>query len=92
MNNQTQTTPKKVTFIKCPSIEKPLKKFLCKVLRAESELEYQDSQDGLWKPIHPENWEYWGILAETQEGAKKIAEYHFYLSNAKNIIISNYEN
>ena len=48
-------------------------------------MKYQDS-NGDWKPVQPERLENWTVMAETKEGAKKIAEYHFYQS--KNIKIS----
>lgn len=73
--------------IKCISIEKPDKQFLCDVLRPASELRYQDSTDGIWKPVQPERWEKWTVLAETKEGAKKIAQRNFHLTNDDNIII-----
>lgn len=63
--------------IKCNAIEKPERKFLCKVLRAAVfNVFYQ-----------PEKWEEWIVLAETKEGARKIAEYHFYRSDETKIFI-----
>jgi hypothetical protein len=73
--------------IQCPSIEKPIKQFLCDVLRTASNMHYQDTT-GEWKSLHPEQWEQWNVLAETKSGAKRIAEYHFYLSDSNNIKIS----
>jgi hypothetical protein len=72
--------------IQCPSISKPTKQFLCEVLRPASQMRYQDPQNGNWKPVQHERSENWKVLAETKEGAKKVAEYHFYAS--KNITIS----
>ena len=64
--------------IKCVSIEKPIKKFICRVLRA-----------AVFNVIfQPERWEEWDVLAETIEGAKEIAQYHFYLSSPENILIT----
>lgn len=73
--------------IQRPSIEKPINKFGCNVLRKASEMRYQDATDGKWKPISPERCESWVVLAQTKEGAQKIAEYHFYQSDKSNIII-----
>jgi len=42
---------------------------------------------GEWKPVQPERWEKWNVLAETKEGARKIAKYHFYQSKGDNIYI-----
>jgi hypothetical protein len=72
--------------IKCGSIEKPVNTFICNVLRGESSMRYQDT-DGKLKPVQPERWEQWNVLAETEAGAKKIAEYHFYQSDKNNIQI-----
>jgi hypothetical protein len=74
-------------IIKCPAIEKPMKQFFCEVLRTASSMHYQE-YTGEWKPVQPERWENWTVLAETKEGAKKIAEYHFYQSHSDNIKIS----
>lgn len=71
--------------IECASISKPVKKFSCEVLRPASNMRYQDATDGKWKKIQPERLENWIVLAETLEGAQKVAEYHFYSS--KNIIV-----
>jgi hypothetical protein len=76
--------------IKCPSIEKPLKQFACEVLRPASNMRYQDTT-GEWKPVQPERWEIWQVLAETIDGARKIAEYHFYQSKTEDIRISDIE-
>jgi hypothetical protein len=51
-------------------IEEPKAAFRIAVLRA---------------PCHnviyrPERWEIWRVLAETPEGAMKVARYHFYMS------------
>jgi len=72
--------------IQCPAIEKPMRKFLCDVLRPATSMHYQEIT-GEWKPIQPERFEQWNVLAETKEGARKIAEYHFYRSNSENIKI-----
>lgn len=74
--------------IQCNAIEKPMKQFFCDVLRTASSMRYQEASDGKWYPVQPERWEKWTVLAETKEGAKKIAEYHFYQSNSDNIKIS----
>jgi hypothetical protein len=29
----------------------------------------------------PERWESWSVMAETPEGAMKVAQYHFFLSH-----------
>lgn len=71
--------------IECRAIEKPVKQFSCEVLRSASNMRYQDASDGKWKPIQSERVENWMVLAETIEGAQKVAEYHFY--NSKNIIV-----
>lgn len=64
--------------IKCYAISAPTKTFKCKVLRAE-----------VFNVIKiPERWEEWNVLAENIEGARKVAEYHFYRSNPDNIIIN----
>lgn len=73
--------------IQCASIENPVNKFECNVLRQVSSMRYQDAVDGKWKPVHSERWESWTVLAQTKEGAKKVAEYHFYQSDKSNIII-----
>jgi len=73
--------------IKCPAIEKPVIPFSCDVLRSASKMHYQETS-GEWKPVQPERWENWTVLAETKDGARKIAEYHFYQSNSENIKIS----
>lgn len=73
-------------LIKCPAIEKPNRQFSCDVLRSTSNMHYQEIT-GEWKPIQPERWENWTVLAETKEGARKIAEYHFYQSKSENIKI-----
>lgn len=67
--------------IKSAHIEKPLRTFSCVVLRSESRMRYQDGADGKWKPVQPEHWERWKVLAETEQGAQKIAEYHFFMSS-----------
>lgn len=77
-------------IIQCPKIESPITKFSCDVLRSASNMRYQDAADGKWKPVQPEKWEEWTVLAETKEGAKKIAEYHFYNSDSSNIIIKDH--
>lgn len=74
--------------IQCRSIEKPVNSFLCNVLRGESNMRYLDSVDCQLKPVQPSRWEEWNVLAETKEGARKIAEYHFYQSDKNNIHIS----
>lgn len=61
------------------SIEKPVSSFHCKVLRAACNNVYYT----------PERWEDWIVLAQTEAGAKNIAEYHFFRSNPENIIITN---
>lgn len=63
--------------IQCPGMEKPENRFICKVLRAESNNVFHT----------PERWEDWIVLAQTEVGARKIAEYHFYRSNPENIFI-----
>lgn len=61
--------------IQNPQIERSVKTFKCKVKRAAVD-----------NVIHRDpRWEEWRVLAETKEGAKKIAEYHFY--RAHKIII-----
>lgn len=74
--------------IQCNAIEKPTQKFSCKVLRSASRMRYQDGSDGKWKPVQSERWEDWTVLAETKEGATKVAQYHFYNSDKNNILIS----
>lgn len=73
--------------IQCPAIEKPVKQFSCDVTRQASSMRYQDAADGKWKPIQPERRESWTVLAETLDGAQRVAEYHFYAS--KDIIVTN---
>ena len=73
--------------IQCPAISKPAKQFTCEVLRPASHMRYQEPQNGKWIPIQPERTECWTVLAETIEGAQKVAEYHFYAS--KNIVVTN---
>lgn len=52
-------------------IEEPLTTFVVRVLRAPS-----------WNVLfRPAAWEMWKVLAETQEGAMKIAKYHFHRSD-----------
>jgi hypothetical protein len=63
--------------IHCTAIEKPAKKFVCRVKRAPV-------SNVLFKPAR---WEDWTVLAETKEGAFKVACWHFYLSDKKDIII-----
>lgn len=49
-------------------IEETKSTFMVRVLRAPS-----------WNVIfRPETWEMWKVLAETSEGAMKIARYHFH--------------
>jgi len=76
--------------IECRAIEKPNIKFKCDVLRAHSNMNYLDSHDGKLKPIRPERWEQWNVLAQTLDGARKVAQYHFYQSDPENIIITQY--
>lgn len=64
-----------------------MRQFSCDVLRTASKMHYQEITCE-WKPVQPERWENWTVLAETKEGARKIAEYHFYQSNSDNIKIS----
>lgn len=66
--------------VKCPRIEKPVNEFTCVVERLASHMRYQDA-DGTFKPVQPAKTENWIVLAETQNGAEKIAAYHFYCSN-----------
>mgnify|MGYP006919530617 FL=1 len=63
-----------------------MRQFLCYVLRTASNMRYQEFT-GEWKPVQPERWEKWNVLAETKEGARKIAKYHFYQSKGDNIYI-----
>ena len=66
-----------MTTIQCSAIEQPTIKFNCKVLRAAVfNVFYQ-----------PEQWEIWTVLAETIDGARKIARYHFYRSDENKIFI-----
>ena len=58
-------------------IEKPKKKFSCLVLRAPVFNVYH----------HPERWEQWTVLAQTKDGAHKVASYHFYRSKKEDILI-----
>lgn len=54
--------------IQANNIEQPLKTFKCKVKRHVIDNNiYQESP-----------WEEWRVLAETKDGAKRIAEYHFF--------------
>ncbi|HYD20002.1 MAG TPA: hypothetical protein VEB40_00905 [Flavipsychrobacter sp.] len=69
-------------MIQCIAIEKPVKKFRCEVIRHASSFRYLDAPDYTWKPIRPKRQETWTVLAETMEGAKRIAEYHFYDSSS----------
>ena len=52
-------------------IENPQKEFIIRVLRSAS-------FNVIYKP---ERYEMWKVLAETIDGAVKIARYHFYLSD-----------
>lgn len=61
------------------AIEKPDTRFRCRVLRAACNNVFYT----------PERWEEWDVLAQTEAGAKKIAEYHFFMSDPQNIIITN---
>jgi len=70
--------------IQCPSIEKPHKEFLCDVIRPQSNIYYQDGKGNL-HPLHGEESEQWVVLAETIDGAMKIAKYHFFLSKILNV-------
>lgn len=61
--------------IQNPQIEKAIRTFKCKVKRAAVD-----------NVIHRDpRWEEWRVLAETKDGARRIAEYHFY--RAHKIII-----
>ena len=62
-------------------IEKPIKSFNCRVLRPEC-------HNVLYTPPR---WENWTVLAETEGGARMVAEYHFYRSDPNNIIITQSE-
>lgn len=54
--------------IQAHHIEQPLRTFKCKVKRhAVDNVIHRDSR-----------WEEWRVLAETKDGARRIAEYHFY--------------
>lgn len=65
--------------IKSSHIEQPINKFICLVKRSEVFNVF----------FQPTKWEVWNVLAETKEGAKKIAKYHFYRSKENEIFISN---
>lgn len=63
--------------IQARAISWPEKTFKCRVLRPDC-----------YNVLHtPPRWEEWDVLAETIEGARQVAEYHFYMSNPENIII-----
>jgi hypothetical protein len=56
-------------------IERPIKEFYIEVLRAP-----------VWNVyMKPSRLEFWKVLAETPEGAIRIAEYHFYRSMKSDI-------
>lgn len=71
--------------IQCRAIEKPENEFLCEVERPASSMMYQDATDFKWKPVQQGRVEFWKVLAETMEGAMRIAQYHFYNSKILNI-------
>ena len=57
-------------------IEEPKRQFQFRVLRAP-----------VWNVLHrPARWEDWTILAETREGAVRIAQYHFCRSTPAEIV------
>ena len=58
-------------IIKCPAIEKPMRQFSCDVLRTASKMHYQEITCE-WKPVQPERWENWTVLAETKVGQGKL--------------------
>ena len=72
--------------VQCNSIEPAIKAFPCRVLRCASSMRYHDPADGLWKPLQDERWEEWNVWATSPEGARKVAEYHFYRTNPSNIV------
>lgn len=59
-----------VSTIHAQHIEPPEKAFLVRVLRAPC----------FNVIFRPAQWETWRVLAQTAEGAQRIARYHFYLS------------
>lgn len=64
--------------ISCPAIEKPEKEFRCRVLRAACTNVF----------FTPERWEDWVVLAQTEVGARRIAEYHFFRSRPEDIHVT----